>query len=170
MVIWLTGLSGAGKSTLARLVVERLRRDGEATVLLDGDEVRAAVGDEATGYDPDGRLKNAYRMSRLACMLEGQGLTVVVATMSLFHEIHEYNRRHFAEYREVLLRVGRATAERRDPKGLYRRVAERTEKNLAGIDIAAELPRDPHLVIDNDADHPDYASLVEAVLGAAGRA
>ena len=38
-VIWITGLSGAGKSTLAQVLAPRLRAQGRAVVLLDGDEL-----------------------------------------------------------------------------------------------------------------------------------
>ena len=43
-VIWITGLSGAGKSTLAHEVIARLRAQGEAVVMLDGDELRELFG------------------------------------------------------------------------------------------------------------------------------
>ena len=42
-VIWITGLSGAGKSTLAAEVAQRLRAEGQAVVVLDGDELREVL-------------------------------------------------------------------------------------------------------------------------------
>ncbi len=65
VVIWITGLSGAGKSTIARAAVALLKAEGTIPVLLDGDEFRAAVGDDL-GHDPAGRLLNAYRLARFA--------------------------------------------------------------------------------------------------------
>ncbi len=157
MVVWITGLSGAGKSAIAAEVRRRLGAAGGATVLLDGDEVRDAIGDPSVGYDASGRLANARRVARLARLLAAQDLVVVVATMSLFHEIHEWNRRELRDYLEVLIDVGVATLARRDPKGLYARAARGDGTVLPGLGLAAELPRTPDLVIANDADDPEFA-------------
>ncbi|HEY6004875.1 MAG TPA: adenylyl-sulfate kinase, partial [Anaeromyxobacter sp.] len=43
-VVWITGLPGAGKSTLAARIAGRVRAAGTACAVLDGDEVRAALG------------------------------------------------------------------------------------------------------------------------------
>lgn len=83
-VIWLTGLSGAGKTTLARALLKYLPR----AVLLDGDELREALGVATSGFDAASRKKLALTYARLAGLLARQGLTVVVATISLFHDVH----------------------------------------------------------------------------------
>ena len=36
-VIWITGLSAAGKTTLAKLLTDKLKKDGRSAVMLDGD-------------------------------------------------------------------------------------------------------------------------------------
>ena len=40
IVIWLTGMSGVGKSTLSNLPVDRIKKKGLSTLILDGDYVR----------------------------------------------------------------------------------------------------------------------------------
>ena len=100
-VIWITGLSGAGKSTVARATAEQLRKIGPTPVLIDGDEIRAAIRDPHTGHDPSSRLDNAYRISRLAKLFADQGHMVIVATMSIYHEIHDWNRANLLGYFEV---------------------------------------------------------------------
>lgn len=158
MVVWITGLSGAGKSSIAAEVRRRLGAAGRASILLDGDEVRDAVGDLSVGYDAAGRLANARRLARLARLFAAQDVVVVVATMSLFYEIHDWNRRELPDYLEVLIDVGVATLARRDPKGLYARAADGAATHLPGIALDAELPRAPHLVIANDVDDPEFAA------------
>ena len=159
MVVWITGLSGAGKSTLAAEVVRQLRAKAAPVVLLDGDEVRAAIGDPGTGHDRDGRLANAMRICRFAKLFESQGLTVVVATMSLFHEVHEWNRANLAKYLEVLVQVELATVKARDPKGHYKR-----GENVPGVDLAPELPKSPDLVIPNDVPDDRFAEKAAALV------
>ena len=80
-VFWITGLSGAGKSTLARALQARLPQ----SILLDGDELRAVLGATASSFDRQSRLELARTYARLCGLLAGQGHTVIMATISLFH-------------------------------------------------------------------------------------
>lgn len=147
-IFWITGLAGAGKSTIGRVLWQRLRDSGRQAVLLDGDALRAAVADDL-GHDRDDRLRAALRHSRTCRLLAEQGLTVVCATISLFHEVQRWNRANIPGYREIYLRVPLSELERRDPKGLYARARRGEIQNIVGIDIRAEEPESPDLVIDN---------------------
>ena len=52
-------------------------------------------------------------------MLDAEGLIVVCATMSLFHEIQIFNRKSFESYIEVYLDVDMDKLIIRDSKGFY---------------------------------------------------
>ena len=150
-VYWITGLSGAGKSTLARALCARLRSLGRTAIVLDGDSLREILGN-AVSYDADGRLALARAYSRLARLLAVQGVDVVVATISMFEEIFSWNRSHQPNYVEVYLKVPIAELERRDPKGIYAGARGGTRKNVAGIDLIVDEPKDPDVLIEF---HPD---------------
>ncbi|MBV8601217.1 MAG: adenylyl-sulfate kinase, partial [Candidatus Eremiobacteraeota bacterium] len=90
-VYWITGFSGAGKSTLARALAERLRADGETPILLDGDELRSVLGKE-DAYTATERAELAMSYGRLCKLLSDQGFTVICATISMFHEVRDWNR------------------------------------------------------------------------------
>jgi adenylylsulfate kinase-like enzyme len=170
-VIWITGLSGAGKSTIARKMQELLRAAGADAVVLDGDDVRRAVDDPHCGHDRASRLTNAYRVCRLAKVIGEQGVPVIVATMSLFHEIHDWNAANLPGYFEVFLRVPVGILRERDPKGLYQRADHGAERDVGGVDLEIEEPRRPDLVVDNSealADATPVARrIIEAVYGEA---
>lgn len=136
-VFWITGLSGAGKTTLARA----LQRALPGSLLLDGDELRAALGSETRGFDAESRRQLALSYARLAGLLARQGATVIVATISLFHELHAWNRANLPGYVEIFLDVPEDVRRKRDPKGLY----AGNVVNMAGAEVKAELPLDPHL-------------------------
>ncbi|MCW5701032.1 MAG: adenylyl-sulfate kinase [Bradyrhizobium sp.] len=148
-VIWITGLSGAGKTTLAAEVVNILRSDGKAVIMLDGDELRDVFGDEAR-HDRESRLRLALRYSRLCQMLGRQGINVVIATISLFSDVHIWNRTNIPGYFEVYLRVPLEELRRRDPKGIYRRFDSGETTNVAGLDMPIDEPPSPDIIIDFD--------------------
>ena len=150
-VYWLTGLSGAGKTTLATALVSHLRELGQSPILLDGDELRAVFTADThslENHGRDGRLQLAHRYSRLCKMLSQQGFTVVIATISMFREIHEWNRVNMPGYFEVYLKVPIEECRRRDPKGLYKRFSKGQISHIAGLDLEVDEPLDPDLLID----------------------
>jgi adenylylsulfate kinase-like enzyme len=141
--IWITGLSGAGKSSLAREVVTRLRAAGNVVVQLDGDELRevfGAVAANSQNHGRDGRLALAMQYSKLCRVIASQGLTVVIATISLFREVHVWNRENLPGYFEVYLKVPVDELRRRDPKGIYHRYDAGLLSNVAGLDLPIDEP------------------------------
>lgn len=150
-VAWITGLSGAGKSTLAAEVTRRLRQQGHVAVLVDGDVVRNIFGADL-GHSPADRLTNAERIARMARFLSQQGCHVVVATMSLFRQLHTWNRANIPSYLEVYIRVPLHELKARDARGLYSRAARGEASNVVGVDLPFEEPLAPDLTLDNAFD------------------
>ena len=156
-VIWITGLSGAGKSTLAHAVVIQLRTDGQAVVMLDGDELRqvfGAVAANARNHGREGRLALAMQYARLCRVIATQGITVVIATISLFKEVHFWNRANLPGYFELYLKVPLEELRRRDSKQIYRRFDAGELKNVAGLDLAIDEPEAADWILEFEADRP----------------
>lgn len=142
-VIWITGLSGAGKSTLAAELVGRFRARGSTVVMLDGDDLRevfGAVAVNAKNHGREGRFALAMQYAHLCRVIAAQGLTVVIATISLFKEVHNWNRLNLPGYFEVYLKVPMDELRRRDPKGIYRRFDAGELTDVAGLDLLIDEP------------------------------
>ena len=165
IVVWITGLSGAGKSTISRKVVDILRQRGRTCILLDGDEIRQAFPDVQSGHDRESRLINARRNSGLAKLLAEQKLTVIFATMSLFAEIQEWNRKNFPAYLEVFVDVPLDVLKGRDSKGLYSRHEQGLIDNVVGIDLEYDVPARPDLMIDNSGDISKLDAIAHEIAG-----
>lgn len=153
-VVWITGLSGSGKSALARRVVAALRGGGRCAVLLDGDQLRAALAQP--GHDLAARTQLAMQYVELAWLLATQGLVVVVATVSLLHAVHARNRSHEGRYLEVLLETEEAIR--------AARCGDRGGGPRVGVEIAPQFPRAPHLVLRNDAQPATLDALAERIV------
>lgn len=165
-VIWITGLSGAGKSTLAQEIGKRLRQSCKAVVILDGDELREVFGTtapNATNHGREGRLALAFQYAHLCRILASQNLTVVIATISLFKEVHAWNRATLPGYFEVYLKVPIDELRRRDPKGIYRRFDAGELTHVAGLDLPVDEPEAADLVQEFSPDRP-VAALADELM------
>lgn len=153
-IIWITGLSGAGKTTLALELVKRLRSEGFPVISLDGDDLRevfGAVSFNEKNYGRNGRLALAMQYAHLCRVLAGQGFTVVIATISLFREVHQWNRENLPGYFEIYLKAPVEELRRRDPKGIYKKFDAGEIKNVAGLDLQVDEPEKSDLTITTES-------------------
>jgi adenylylsulfate kinase-like enzyme len=150
-VIWITGLSGAGKSTLAKEVGNKLRNAGEKIVMLDGDEMREVFGnvkENSANHGIAARLELAMQYAKLCRLIATQGTTVICSTISMFHEVHEWNRKNIPGYFEVYLKVPLSELRRRDPKKIYQRFDTGVLKDVAGLDLEVDEPQAPDILFE----------------------
>ena len=145
-VYWFTGLSGAGKSSLCQQFVGHLRAQGRTIVMLDGDELREVMG-ATNAHNRKERLALGMRYAHLCYLISTQGVDVSIATISMFREIHDWNRQNIPGYVEIFLDVPMAELARRDPKEIYERAARGEMKNVAGLDLEVDEPQAPDVHI-----------------------
>ena len=152
-VIWITGLSGAGKTSLATEIVEYLREKEDAVVLLDGDVFRSILKVptiETDQHNREARLFLALRYGLMCQLLASQGITVVIATISMFEEVYTWNRMNLPNYFEIFLKVPLKELRNRDPKSIYKKFDNGELKNVAGLDLLVDEPKTSDLIIDFD--------------------
>ena len=80
------------------------------------------------------------------------GIFVICSFISPFRSDREMIRELFEddEFIEVFVNVDLKTAEKRDPKGLYKKARKGLIKNFTGIDSVYEAPKTPDITIKND--------------------
>ena len=76
----------------------------------------------------------AYKYSKLARALSDQGHIVIVSTISLFKQVHDFNKSTISKYLEVFIKVGITELKRRDPK-IYKKFDDGTLNNVVGLDL-----------------------------------
>ncbi len=158
-VLWFTGLSGAGKSTIANAVEQQLHALGHHTYLLDGDNVRHGLNRDL-GFTEADRVENIRRVAEVAALMADAGLIVLTAFISPFRAERDMARRLLPEgdFIEIFVDAPLATAEARDPKGLYAKARRGELQHFTGIDSPYEPPLDPELRLDTTALSPDEAA------------
>ena len=122
-----------------------------AVVYLDGDIIRETLP-EPVGHTLEARRRLAASYGRMCKMLSDQGLWVVAAVIAMFHDVQGWNRENIDDYVEILASVPMEELVRRDQKSLYSRALAGEIENVVGVDMPAEEPVNPDLIIHNHGE------------------
>lgn len=151
LCIWFTGLSGSGKSTIANALEKKLFESGKLTYILDGDNIRHGLNKDL-GFSHADRIENIRRVSEVAKLMIDAGLIVLVTFISPFKADRDLARSKFDDnqFIEIFIDTPIEECEKRDPKGLYKKVRGGLLKNFTGIDSPYEKPVNPDITIQTN--------------------
>ena len=152
--LWFTGLSGSGKSTVAVALEQALFQRGHLSYRLDGDNIRMGIN-KNLGFSAEDRAENIRRIGEIAKLFCDTGVITLSSFVSPYKEDRRVVRALHAEaeipFIEVYMKTSLEEAEKRDPKGLYKKARAGEIKNFTGIDDPYEEPESPELVIETEA-------------------
>lgn len=148
--IWFTGLSGSGKSTVAVALESELLRRNKLSYRLDGDNIRLGIN-KNLGFSAEDRTENIRRIGEISKLFVDTGVIVLSSFVSpyradrdLVRKLHDDGGMTFIE---VYVDVPLEEAEKRDPKGLYKKARAGQIPNFTGISDPYEAPLNPELVL-----------------------
>jgi adenylylsulfate kinase len=151
--LWFTGLSGSGKSTIAVALESALMRQNKLSYRLDGDNVRLGIN-KNLGFSSADRAENIRRIGEIAKLFNEAGVITLASFISPYREDRDQVRRIHQEmglaFVEIFVDCDLASAEERDPKGLYKKARAGEIKNFTGIDDPYEAPDHPELHLVSD--------------------
>ena len=151
--IWFTGLSGSGKSTIAIALERALYSIGKLSYRLDGDNVRLGIN-KNLGFSEADRKENIRRIGEVAKLFGDAGLLSLSSFISPYKgdrdEVRELHKQAGLKFIEVFVDCSLAEAEKRDPKGLYKKARAGEIKNFTGIDDPYEAPTHPEIYLKTD--------------------
>jgi len=128
---------------------------GKHTYILDGDNVRHGLNKDL-GFTETDRVENIRRVAEVAKLMVDAGLIVLVTFISPFRKDREMARSLFQEdeFYEIFIDTPLEEAERRDPKGLYKKARLGEIKNFTGIDSPYEHPENPDIHLNTSKWEP----------------
>jgi adenylylsulfate kinase len=151
-VIWLTGLSGSGKTTLANFLERKLHEKGFATMLLDGDNIRAGINNNL-GFSNADRTENIRRIAEVSKLFLNCGIITICAFVSPTIEIRQLAESIIGkeDFLEIFIDTPIEICESRDIKGLYAKARRGEIKDFTGISAPFEIAKNPalHLKTEN---------------------
>lgn len=149
--IWFTGLSGSGKSTVAVALETELAKRGKLAYRLDGDNVRLGIN-KNLGFSAEDRTENIRRIGEISKLFVDAGVIVLSSFVSPYRADRDLVRELHAaggmDFIEVYVDVPLAEAEKRDPKGLYKKARAGEIKNFTGISDPYEAPEKAEVVLN----------------------
>ncbi|MBH0166085.1 adenylyl-sulfate kinase [Fictibacillus sp. 7GRE50] len=162
-VLWFTGLSGSGKSTIASEVEKMLYQRQYSTMLLDGDNVRHGLNRDLT-FSKEARTENIRRVGEVTKLFVEGGSIVLVAAISPIAADRDAVRSLLSreEFVEVYIDCSLIECEKRDPKGLYKKVREGLITNFTGISDPYEAPVSPEITVKTD--HLEVKECAEQII------
>ena len=151
--IWFTGLSGSGKSTIAVALEQALFKLGKLSYRLDGDNVRLGIN-KNLGFSEEDRKENIRRIGEVAKLFGDAGVIALSSFISPYKQdrdevraLHEAAQLRFVE---VFVDCSLEVAEKRDPKGLYKKARAGEIRNFTGIDDPYEPPAKPEIHLQTE--------------------
>jgi adenylylsulfate kinase len=155
VTVWMTGLSASGKSTIAVIVEQMLLHQGKHAYRLDGDNIRHGLN-KNLGFSAEDRAENIRRIGEVARLFTDAGVIAVTSFISPYRKDRDAVRAAMkpGEFVEVYIECSVEGAEKRDPKGLYKKaraaLAAGKGMGFTGIDDPYEAPGKPEITIETE--------------------
>lgn len=144
-VLWITGLPGSGKTSIAKKINNHYKKKNFDFLEISGDEIRKVL--KFDNYDKKSRKQYAKSYARLCKILSEKGVNVIISTVSLFHEIHKWNKKNIKNYKEVYIKSDLNQIIKNKKKKFY---FNNKIKNIVSKNIKAEYPLNPNIIIENN--------------------
>jgi adenylylsulfate kinase len=151
VTVWMTGLSASGKSTIACILEQMLLHKKKHAYRLDGDNIRMGLN-KNLGFSAEDRTENIRRIGEVAKLFSDAGVIAITSFISPYKKDRDAVRTGMkaGEFIEVYVQVSLSEAEKRDPKGLYKKARAGQLKGFTGIDDPYEAPEKPEILIETE--------------------
>src|ERR1700755_54902 len=122
VTLWMTGLSASGKSTIAVILEQMLLHKKKHAYRLDGDNIRMGLN-KNLGFSAEDRAENIRRIGEVARLFTDAGVIAITSFISPYKKDRDAVRAASKPggFIERHINVPINAAEKRDPKGLYKK-------------------------------------------------
>tara|TARA_B100000989_G_scaffold264256_1_gene216577 strand:- start:901 stop:1419 length:519 start_codon:yes stop_codon:yes gene_type:complete len=144
ILFWITGLSGSGKSTISKKIYKFIKEEFGPTIILSGDDLRSIF--LLNKYDYKSRIKYLKFYHKFCKKITNQNINVIFSVVGLSHKIRALNKKKIQNYIEIYIKSELKEIKKKKFKKIY----TKNVKNIWGVDITPELPKNPTITINNN--------------------
>ena len=143
ILFWITGLPGSGKTSIAKLLHKRIEKIYGSSIIISGDEIRKDFN--LKGYERKDRLKIGFMYSKLFRRIVNQNINVIFSGGALYEKIQNFKKKNKKNYFEIFIDSNFFKNKK------IKRISKKS-KNVVGINIKPEYPKDPNIRYYNNFD------------------
>lgn len=158
ILFWITGFSGSGKTRISKKIYPKIKKNYGPTVLFSGDDIRRIF--KLRGYSPKERFETVMKYCKLAKFITTQNINVVFAVIGMMDKIRVWNKKNITNYVEIFIKSDLKKIINKKKKKIY----SKNKKNIVGLDIIPEFPKNPDIVLINNFKKDINACSKELIL------
>ncbi|MDA7713383.1 adenylyl-sulfate kinase [Candidatus Pelagibacter sp.] len=144
LVFLIEGFSGSGKSTLSNLLHKKIEKKIGNTIVLSGDNFRKVLN--LNKYKKNDRINNSHLFSKLINLLSERNINVIFSIVGLNKKIRSIYKKNIKKFFLIFIDTDiNKIIKLKKKKHIYNQ-----KKNIVGIDIKAEYPKNADYTIKND--------------------
>ena len=143
-LFWITGFSGSGKTQISKKIYSQIKRNYGPTILFSGDDIRKIFN--LKGYTYNERFKTVMKYCKLAKSITNQEINVIFAVVGMMHKVRAWNKKNIKNYVEIYIKSNLKKIIKKGKKRIY----HQNKDNIIGLDIKAEHPKNPDIVLHNN--------------------
>ena len=144
ILFWITGLSGSGKTSIAKNIKKEIIKNYGPTLAISGDDFRKIF--KFKGFSKKDRYRYLKHYLLFVKLLTDQKINLIFNLIGMDKRVRNWNRKNIDNYIEIYIKSDIKKIIKFKKKATYRK----NSKNIVGLDIKAELPKNPHITINNN--------------------
>ena len=147
ILFWITGFSGSGKTIIGNRIRNDISKTYGPTLMVSGDDLRSMF--DLKGYDYNDRLIILKKYNKFVKYITNQKINLIFAVVGLVNQTRSWNRKNIDNYVEIYIESKIKNIKKYNKKKIYHK---KKPGKIIGIDIKAELPKKPDIIIKNSFD------------------
>ena len=144
ILFWVTGLSGSGKTEISKKILKKISKLYGPTIEISGDEWRNVTNFKK--YDKNSRIEGLLKLHRFTKLITDKKINLILNCIGMYNRARKWNRLNIDNYIEIYIEADLKKIISFKKKTVYLS----NKKNIVGLDIKAELPKNPHIKILNN--------------------
>ena len=144
LVFFIEGFAGSGKSSIGIKSHKRIIKMFGSTILVHGNEMRDIFN--LYGYSRRDRIKSTYKTRKFIKFITEQKINVIYPALCLNYKAKSLYKQKLKNLVEIFIKTDiKKIIENKTKKRIYK-----LKKNIVGINIAPQFPKNPNIVIENN--------------------
>ena len=144
ILFWITGLSGSGKTAIAKKIHKKISHLYGPTIELSGDDFRKIF--RLNKYTKKARIEYLLKYLHFCKLITDQKINLIFNLIGMYNRARKWNRKYIDNYIEIYIKADVHKIINFRKKAIYLK----NKKNIVGLDIKAEFPKKPDIIINNN--------------------